>query len=469
MTDIETDYLVIGAGAAGMAFTDELIAQSDSDVVMVDRRHRPGGHWNDAYPFVRLHAPSAFYGVNSRVLGSDTIDKLGPNAGFYERATGAEICDYYLRVLEDHLLPSGQVRFFGMCSYLGHRSSGHQFVSHLTGELTTVRIRRKVVDATYLEASVPATHTPSFEMDPSVRFIPVGDLVRLSEPGTGYTVIGAGKTAMDACNWLLDNGVEPDVIRWIRPRDPWMFDRAFLQPLDLVISLIEGASLDLEAAAHAESVHDLFRRLEACGQLVRLDPTVEPTMYRGAITSAAERESLRQIERVIRQGRVVHLGIDRIVLEDGSIATNGGQVHVDCTAAGLRVAPARPIFEPGRITLQSVTFGLIPTNAALIAFVESARDDDAEKNRLCPPNPSSNTAFDWISTTLVRQRAMAAWSNEPDIMSWLERSRLSLFRGLGGHMTDPRMQSALTRQAENAQPAMEKLEQLLAQATVTRA
>jgi cation diffusion facilitator CzcD-associated flavoprotein CzcO len=56
---IETDYLVVGAGAAGMAFVDALIAACDADVVMVDRRHRPGGHWNDAYPFVQLHSPSA--------------------------------------------------------------------------------------------------------------------------------------------------------------------------------------------------------------------------------------------------------------------------------------------------------------------------------------------------------------------------------------------------------------------------
>jgi hypothetical protein len=469
MTEIETDYLVIGAGAAGMAFADELIAQSDSDVVMVDRRHRPGGHWNDAYPFVRLHAPSTSYGVNSRVLGGDTIDTVGPNAGFYERASGAEICDYYLRVLEDHLLPSGQVRFFGMCNYLGERSGGHQFVSRLTGEVTTVRVRRKIVDGTYLKTSVPATHTPSFEVDPGVRFIPVGDLVRLSEPGTGYTVMGAGKTAMDACNWLLDNGVEPDEIRWIRPRDAWMWDRAFFQPLDLLTSFMEGSSLASEAAATAENVDDLFRRLEACGHLARLDPTVEPTMFRGAITSTAERDSLRQIERVVRQGRVVHLGIDRIVLQNGSIATGAGQVHVDCTADGFPVTPVRTIFEPGRITLQSVMGGLIPTNAALIAFVESARDDDADKNQLCPPNPMPSTAVDWISVMLKIWRVQAAWSNEPDITSWLERSRLSLTRGLGDHMTDPGMQSSLTRLAANMQPAMEKLEQLLAQATVTGA
>src|SRR5271169_1147883 len=114
MTVIDTDYLIIGAGAAGMAFADSLIAESAADVVMVDRRHRPGGHWNDAYPFVRLHQPSAYYGVNSRVLGADSIDEVGPNRGFYGRATAAEICDYFQRVLDEHLLPSRRVRFFGM-------------------------------------------------------------------------------------------------------------------------------------------------------------------------------------------------------------------------------------------------------------------------------------------------------------------------------------------------------------------
>jgi hypothetical protein len=217
MTVIDTDYLVVGSGAAGMAFTDALIAESDADVVMVDRRHRPGGHWNDAYRFVRLHQPSAFYGINSQFLGNDTIDEIGPNAGLYERATAADICAYYERALDEHLLASGQVRFFGMSDYVGVQSGEHRFVSRLTGEATTVRVRRKVVDATYLETSVPSTHTPSFAFDYDVRLIPVNGLVNLTEPGTGYTVIGSGKTAMDACIWLLDNGVVADAIRWVRP------------------------------------------------------------------------------------------------------------------------------------------------------------------------------------------------------------------------------------------------------------
>lgn len=91
---IEADYVVVGAGAVGMAIADTLISDSDRTVAIVDRRHRPGGHWHDAYPFVRLHGPSANYGVNSLHLGSDRIEASGLNQGLFELATGDEIRAY---------------------------------------------------------------------------------------------------------------------------------------------------------------------------------------------------------------------------------------------------------------------------------------------------------------------------------------------------------------------------------------
>jgi hypothetical protein len=105
---------------------------------MVDRRHGPDGHWNDAYPFVRLHGPSALYGVNSRRLGTDAIDQGGPNAGYYPRATAAEICGYYQRVLGEQLLPCGRVRFFGMSDYSAARN-GPVFSAALTGYVEATR------------------------------------------------------------------------------------------------------------------------------------------------------------------------------------------------------------------------------------------------------------------------------------------------------------------------------------------
>ena len=49
---LETDYLVVGAGAMGMAFADVLMTETEATITLVDRNHQPGGHWNLAYPFV---------------------------------------------------------------------------------------------------------------------------------------------------------------------------------------------------------------------------------------------------------------------------------------------------------------------------------------------------------------------------------------------------------------------------------
>ena len=97
---VDTDYLVVGAGATGLAFVDALVAESDVEVTLVDRQAAPGGHWLHAYPFVRLHTPSAYYGVNSLALGEDRIDEAGENAGYYERARGSEVREYFAEAAE---------------------------------------------------------------------------------------------------------------------------------------------------------------------------------------------------------------------------------------------------------------------------------------------------------------------------------------------------------------------------------
>ncbi len=117
MPSSETDYLVVGAGAMGMAFTDALIDHADVHVTLVDRRHAASGHWQDAYPFVRLHQASLFYGVASTVLGSGTVQDRGPEAGLQERARQAEIQHYYDDILHRRFIGSGRVPFLGGCEY----------------------------------------------------------------------------------------------------------------------------------------------------------------------------------------------------------------------------------------------------------------------------------------------------------------------------------------------------------------
>jgi cation diffusion facilitator CzcD-associated flavoprotein CzcO len=104
------DYLVVGAGASGLAFGDALLAESDLEVTVVDRRPVPGGHREHAYPFVCLHTPSAYHGINSLPLSEDRVDRAGENAGYYERATGADVRAYFAAAA-DHLAATGRVSF----------------------------------------------------------------------------------------------------------------------------------------------------------------------------------------------------------------------------------------------------------------------------------------------------------------------------------------------------------------------
>jgi hypothetical protein len=457
---VETDYLVVGAGATGMAFVDTLVAESDVDVVIVDRRHRPGGHWLDAYPFVRLHQPSAYYGVNSRVLGHDRVDDSGPNAGFYERSTAAEICDYYNRVLQECLVASGRVRFFPMSDYRGSDADGHHFISRLTGNETTVTVHHKLVDATYVESSIPSRHIPMYEIDPDVHVIPPNALVDLDEPATGFTVIGAGKTAMDTCNWLLDAGVDPGHIRWIRPRDGWFLNRAFVQPLDLVASYMKLQACWVEGAANCEDATDLFHRLEADGVMIRIDPNVEPRVFRGATLSLLELDALRRIENVVRLGRVRRIGTKHLVFDDASLSTDAHQVYVDCTAEGLRPASPRPVFETDRITPQYVTIGVAPWSAATIAAVEVLGQGETRKNELCPPVAFTGDASSLLPISLAGIAGLVARSAEPELAVWTERCRLNPARGAVEHLDDPKVQEAFTVLAANVGPAIQNLEAL---------
>ena len=456
MREIEADYLVVGAGASGMAFVDALVAGSEAQVVLVDRRHRPGGHWLDAYPFVRLHQPSAYYGVTSRRLGCDRIDESGPNAGFYERAGANEICDYYTRVLESDLADTNRVRFLGMSDYRGHDSEGHHVVSLLSGAETVIRAA-KLVDATYVASDIPSRHTPPFLVDPGVTLCPPNELVNLGGSPGGFTVIGGGKTAMDTCVWLLDGGVDPNRIRWLRPRDSWLFERGCMQPLTMLSSFLHMQACWLDAAASAGDGADFARRLEAMGVFVRIDPGVEPTMFRGATISTREIDALQSIERVVRTSKVHRISTDHLVLNGVEIPTSRDELYLDCTAAGVPTAPLRPVFQHGRITLQHVTVGIMPWSAATIGIVEATRDNDEEKNRLCPPLTFTGDINDVMQLARTGLTGTLARAAQPDLAQWTEACRLNPARGAMQHTHDTRVTTAFTAMASHVGAALRNL------------
>lgn len=416
---LKADYLVIGAGAAGMAFTDALTRHAEVRVALVDRRPGPGGHWLDAYPFVRLHQASSFYGVASTMLGSGSIQRDGPEAGLHERADAAEIRNYYERVLNEQMIPSGRVEFFPDCDYRGHGT----FVSQANGQRYQAGPGCRIVDARYLSPEIPATTPPPFDVAEGVLVLPVNDLPGLETEPPEVVIVGTGKTATDACVWLLQHGTAPDSICWIRPREPWMLDRAVIQP-DPAIFL--GMAADtMEAAAAASSPDDLFLRLEAAGVMLRIDPSVTPTMAKTPTLARWELDLLRDIERVVRLGHVRRVDRGRIELEEGDASIHQDAVIVHCAASGLRYPPLVPIWTDDVITIQPVRAGFPCLGAAIIGYVEATRDEDREKNRVCRPSPLSNTPADWARMQALGGSASQALNTEPDIREWLNRVALN--------------------------------------------
>ncbi|ORW22703.1 hypothetical protein AWC19_12690 [Mycobacterium palustre] len=103
MRTVEADYLVVGAGAMGMAFIDTLASETDARVVVVERR---------------------------------------------------EVCAYYDHVMRQKLLPTGRVSYFPMSEYRGDG----RFVT-LAGTQCAVAVTRRLVDATHMRACSPR-HRP---------------------------------------------------------------------------------------------------------------------------------------------------------------------------------------------------------------------------------------------------------------------------------------------------------------------
>ena len=458
MRAIEADYLVVGAGAMGLAFTDTLVSESDATVVVVDRNDQPGGHWTTAYPFVRLHQPSAYYGVNSRDLGSDTIDQGGLNAGYYELAGGAEVCAYFDAVMRQHLLPTGRVTYLPMSEYLGEG-----LVRTLGGDEISVFARRIVTS--HVEIVVPAMRSPSYAVAPGVDCVPPNDLPRIRDARDRYVIVGAGKTAMDACLWLLHHGIAPQRLTWIKPRDSWVLDRAAIQPgSQFAKGVLRDFSNQLAAVHEAESLPDLFDRLEAKGCLLRIDQSVDPTMYRCAILSRAEIDELHRIEDVVRTGHVQSIEPGRVTLAGGTLDNEGSALYIDCSADGLAHREPTTVFSGDHISLQTVRTCQPAFSAAVIAHVEAAYRDDNTRNAFCGPVPYPREPTDWLRMMLAFNKNQLQWFSDPDMMAWVDAARLNVLHHVSAGVSERAREKIISVLTSQLPAINDKLETLLAQA-----
>ncbi|KAF2158512.1 hypothetical protein M409DRAFT_30978 [Zasmidium cellare ATCC 36951] len=423
---IDVDYLVIGAGAMGMAFVDTMLTDSNKTFAIVDRDTKPGGHWPHAYPFVRLHQPAAYYGVNSTPLGSSAIDRDGWNKGLYTLASGNEVSSYFERIMQDKFLPSGRVQYFPEHEYLGDR----EFRSNKNTKLYRASHVCCIVDATYSWTEIPSARPPPYHVEDGIDVVAPNDLPNKfhSSRFANFTVVGAGKTGIDSVLWLLGNNVETERITWIMPRDPYFLDREAFQPGPKFVASKQARTEGLgKAVMGSKTMEDFVKRQFDSGHVLQFDEDAAPTTFHCSTVSKLELEALRKVSDIVRKGRIVQVTEKEVSLQKGSHKPKPNNLYVDCTANAIAKMPLVPVFQEGKITLQPVRTCQQTFSAAFIAHVETTYESRALKNQLCGPVPMPDVPADFPLAILLTNLNTVRWYQHPKTYQWIRDSRLNMY------------------------------------------
>ena len=353
MTSLSCDYLVVGAGAASLAFIDTLLTELPSTkVVLVDKNAAPGGHWVHDYDFVTLHQPSLLYGVASKQLEGNWLTNCilkQRTLPWKHQATKKEILEYFQSFV-DEKVASGQLEYFPGCEYdftaVGSEKATnmHKFTS-LDGKANySVDVKYKIVNGIIGECKIPAQCPPQFPVDKGINMLTPNQLYdshqqrsadKENVPNKKYIVLGCGKTAMDTIVYLLRTmKVKPDDVSWVIPSDVWMLAREGPGgPWSYPRALLKADGDRDKACMH----------LESKGVFVRLDKDVTPRRFRFPVIGKDELNFMRKIKHIIRRGRVTSIS-----LNDGTIKVGFGKdqepwslppsedmrVFIHCTSPG---------------------------------------------------------------------------------------------------------------------------------------
>lgn len=112
------------------------------------------------------------------------------------------------------------------------------------------------------------------------------------------------------------------------------------------------------------------------------------------------------------------------------------------------------------IRLQTIRAGFPCFCAALAGYVEATRDDDRERNRLCPPNTLPDNPLNWAEMQVRGTVAARTYGAEPDIAAWANGCVLNPARVEPSQRDDPAVQAASARVAAVADRGLTRLAEL---------
>mmetsp|Transcript_40444 Transcript_40444/g.72670 ORF Transcript_40444/g.72670 Transcript_40444/m.72670 type:complete len:510 (-) Transcript_40444:315-1844(-) len=386
------DYLVIGAGVQGLAFTDSLLqADKKAQVVIVDRNAQAGGVYNRTHAFMKLEMQGCYTGIDSLPLTSDA-----PNRD--------EMLVYFNRVIQK-FKKTGRVKFFPSCSA---SVDGSRIVAALNPECSwRVVVKKKVVDGTFSQVKVPTLQNVPYTVDRGVQITTPAKLPEISNPHAQYIVIGAGRTGIDTLLWLLSQRIAPNTISWVVSRSAWYNARESTEKNNYVDGML-SFNEELAKMQDAANVDDIFFAMEKQNAICRVDSATVPEVFHHSSLSFSELEKLRQV-RHICLGRVLRVRRNCLELEHGFFATSEDTLYVHCASSWIRDAPRPiPIYREQRITLQllaelSATTHNFAWGAATIGYLEALYPEETAteyKNSLLLPAAPCDTPADYVRRCL---------------------------------------------------------------------
>merc|ERR1712207_23925 len=189
IVSLECDYLIIGSGAASLAFIDTIIKQMNNNlkIILVDKKSTPGGHWVDAYDYCCLHQPSIVYGIESKQLEGNWLKLLTSKftLPWNHRAFKKEILHYYLQFVNEKI-KSKQLQYYPNCEYKFSNSNTnnnnnkvHTFFSNDKKMKYNVKVNIKLVNGVLGECQIPSLCPPNFHYDDKINMITPNELYEL--------------------------------------------------------------------------------------------------------------------------------------------------------------------------------------------------------------------------------------------------------------------------------------------------
>jgi len=409
---LQYDYLVVGAGTAGMSFIDTMLTENPkATIVLVDKNTTPGGHWTKADDFARLHQPSCFYGVNSLPLGKHQSKKSRRRERYDldDRATKAEILDYYQTVLRN-FEATGRVRsFFGATYDYNEDQDKHTIHHHLThcgseyedldgddtstkNNIVEMEVKCHKVVTVGTDVTVPSMRKLLIPVDKTVAssFVPVNEVSSRVASGryNHYIVFGNGKTSIDAITHMLgDKAIDPSQITWIVSQEAWYMVSDGYKNLHK--AMVSTATRVLSS----EYVKKIYLGLENDGldytnsktnskiknHQINVNKNYNfPSLLKGASVTLEQLDQIRSVKNVLRLGSATSIGPHTVHLERGSLEfPPQDTLLVDCMAENCygytSFGEDFQIFEPNRINLgPSLGFFNISLTSAVVAFLEAS-------------------------------------------------------------------------------------------------